>query len=62
MSSLLEKIIEWASTLPTWEQSAFSLVLQRRNATDEEVADLLTMLLESKGLRSPTVHTEWGQA
>ncbi|TET07224.1 MAG: hypothetical protein E3J83_05310 [Candidatus Atribacteria bacterium] len=48
--SALEKIIEWASTLPAWESDAIRRMLTQSDFTDKDTQDIIDFLKKDHGL------------
>lgn len=51
-ASIPEKILEWAKTLPLWQQDALRRLFLQSHLTEEDKADLRLMLLKDKGLEA----------
>src|ERR1035438_4413522 len=51
-SSVSDKILEWAKTLPLWQQDALRRLFLQTRLTEDDKADLRRLMLKEKGLES----------
>jgi hypothetical protein len=55
--NVLEQIVEWAKTIPSWQGEAVRRLLQQEVLTDDDTGQLYAMLKATNGLVDPAAMT-----